>query len=140
MCSHFHLFAGGMPGSILFGYALDHSCLLWEKKCDGNTGSCLYYDNHQMAWLVLAVCAVCKVLSIVSGLISWRMYTHKLSKRNVPQTSLEHTCTPTNGQTGNGATGNSYELTCNVAAEIHDKQALEVSNPEPEVQANQSQR
>jgi len=119
MYSHFHLFAGGVPGPILFGYALDHSCLLWERKCDDSTGSCLYYDNHHMAWLLLAVCAVCKVLNIVCGLITWRIYTHKLSKRNVLQTSLERT--PTNGQTGNGATGNSYELTCNVAEEMHDK-------------------
>jgi len=63
-----HLFVG-VVGPVLFGLAIDRSCLLWEKKCDGSTGACLYYDNHQMAWLLFAVCAGCKVLNIVCGLI-----------------------------------------------------------------------
>jgi len=58
-----HLFAGGLPGPILFGFAIDRSCLLWEKKCDSSTGACLYYDNHEMAWLLLAVCANSKIIN-----------------------------------------------------------------------------
>lgn len=67
-------YAGAMPGPVLFGYVLDHSCLLWEKKCE-RSGSCLYYDNHQMAWLMMAVCAVCKVLCVIFGLTAWRIFT-----------------------------------------------------------------
>ena len=77
-----HLCAGGLPGPVLLGFALDHSCLLWEKRCDGSTGSCLYYDNHEMAWLLLAVCASCKVLNVLCGLIAWRMYAYKRRETN----------------------------------------------------------
>ena len=67
------LCAGGMLGPLLFGYAIDHSCLLWEKKCDGSTGTCVYYDNHDIAWLMFAVCVFCKVLSTMFGLLAWRL-------------------------------------------------------------------
>ena len=87
-----HLFVG-VVGPVLFWLAIDRSCLLWEKKCDGSTGACLYYDNHQMAWLLFAVCAGCKVLNIVCGLISWQLYTRRLRKGHVPQAKLERTLT-----------------------------------------------
>ena len=74
MYSCISLCAGGLPGPVLFGFVIDHACLLWEQKCDGSTGACLHYDNHQMAWLLFAVCAVCKLLNIVCGLIAWRTY------------------------------------------------------------------
>ena len=104
-----------MSGPILFGFALDHSCLLWEKECDGSTGACLFYDNHQMAWLLLVVYAACKVLNIVCGLASWRLYVCKHRRGNLgTQTRLEHT--PTVGQTGNDSTGNSYGPTGEILA------------------------
>jgi len=68
------------------------------KKCDGSTGACLYYDNHQMAWLLFAVCAACKVGNIVCGLLCWQLYTRRLRKGHVPQSGLEHT--PTAGESG----------------------------------------
>jgi len=107
---------------VLFGFAIDHSCLLWEEKCDGSTGACLYYDNHQMAWLLLAVCVVCKLLVIVSGLLSWRHYMRRLRKGDVPQTRLEHTLVV--GETGNGPTGNNVESAAN--------QTTGISNPAAE--------
>ena len=119
-----HLFAGGLPGPILFGFAIDRSCLLWEKKCDNITGACLYYDNHEMAWLLLAVCAACKILNSLCGLLSWRLYERQ--KGDLPQTRFEQT--PTLGQTENGET----ELTCasrehNTANEMQDNQAFGIS-------------
>jgi len=80
------MYTGGMLGPVLFGLAIDHSCLLWEKKCDGSTGACLCYDNHQMAWLFFAVCAACMVLNILCGLLSWQLYLTRLRKGDVPQT------------------------------------------------------
>ena len=65
---------GSVPGPILFGYVLDKSCLLWDRHCDQTAGSCLYYDNHRMAWNMLAVCAACKLANIVFGLLAWRLY------------------------------------------------------------------
>ncbi|NXD11230.1 SO2B1 protein, partial [Nothocercus nigrocapillus] len=33
-----------MPSPVLFGSAIDTTCILWEKKCDKNA-ACRYYDN-----------------------------------------------------------------------------------------------
>jgi len=100
------MFTGGIVGPVLFGFAMDRSCLLWEKKCDGSTGACLYYDNHQTAWLLFAVCAVCMVPNNVCGLISWQLYMRRLRKGDVPQSSLEV-----------GPTGNNNGSTAYIVAE-----------------------
>jgi len=104
---------GGLPGPVLFGFAMDQSCLLWEKKCDGSTGACLYYDNHQMAWLLFAVCAACKVLNIVCGLLGWQLYMRKSRKGDVSETRREQ-------QTGNNAESSTAQVlgTNNPAMEV----------------------
>ena len=125
--------AGGLPGPVLFGFAIDHSCLLWEKKCDGSTGACLYYDNHHMAWLLLAVCAVCKVLNIASGFLSWRMCLYKQQKDNAPgpQTAVEYMLS-LDRTTGNGQTGSSYGSTESIVSEdLRDQAAMSASRPNP---------
>ncbi|NXF82284.1 SO2B1 protein, partial [Sclerurus mexicanus] len=33
-----------MPGPVLYGSAIDTTCILWEKRCDRNA-ACRYYDN-----------------------------------------------------------------------------------------------
>jgi len=116
------LFAGGLPGPVLFGFAIDHACLRWEQKCDGSTGACLHYDNHQMAWLLFAVCASCKVLNIVCGLFAWRMYVYKHPKDDPPQTRDELTTTV-------GPTGNDSSSTGNIVTEEHADQANAINNP-----------
>jgi len=120
---------GGLPGPVLFGFAIDHSCLRWEQKCDGSTGACLYYDNHQMAWLLLSVCAACKVLTIVCGLIAWRMYLYKHHGGDNPQNAVEYMLSV--DKTGNGQTGNSYGSTENITDE-----ASEASNPTEQENTN----
>lgn len=37
-------FCAVIPSPILFGYILDHSCLLWGKTCS-KKGNCWLYDN-----------------------------------------------------------------------------------------------
>lgn len=108
--------AGGLPGPVLFGFVIDHACLLWEQKCDGSTGACLHYDNQQMAWLLLAVCAACKVFNIVCGLAAWQMYVYKHPESDLSQTW-------SNGQAGNDTTGN-----CNGSTGVHGDQASAISN------------
>jgi len=71
-----------------------------------------------MAWLLFAVCAVCKVLNIVCGLLSWRLHIRRLHKDD-PQTRLDNTLT--DGETRNGPTGSNVESTTD--------QALGISNP-----------
>ncbi|KFO99642.1 Solute carrier organic anion transporter family member 2B1, partial [Calypte anna] len=34
-----------MPGPVLYGSAIDTTCILWEKKCE-RKASCRYYDNN----------------------------------------------------------------------------------------------
>ncbi|NXS94360.1 SO2B1 protein, partial [Jacana jacana] len=34
-----------MPGPVLYGSAIDTTCILWEKKCD-RKAACRYYDNN----------------------------------------------------------------------------------------------
>uniref|UniRef100_G1NQW7 Solute carrier organic anion transporter family member n=1 Tax=Meleagris gallopavo TaxID=9103 RepID=G1NQW7_MELGA len=34
-----------MPGPVLYGSAIDTTCILWENKCD-RKASCRYYDNN----------------------------------------------------------------------------------------------
>jgi len=100
----------GLPGPVLFGFAMDQSCLLWEEKCDGSTGACLYYDNHQVAWLLMAVCVVCKLLNIVCGLLSWRLYLRKTAKDDLSaQTGLEQETE--NDPTGKDVRSNTDEPT-----------------------------
>ena len=118
---------GGLPGPVLFGFALDHSCLLWEKKCDGTTGACLYYDNHHMAWLLMAVCGSCKLLNIVSGLISWRLYVHKHRKDDVRQTAGEFMLSV--AQNADGGSATNYGSTENVADAEETGDASATSNP-----------
>jgi len=108
-----------LPGPVLFGSALDHSCLLWEKKCDGSTGACLYYDNHQMAWLLFAVWSACKVLNIVCGLLCWQMYMRRLRKGDVPQTRVERALPV--GETGNCPTENNVELSTDPVSQSNNR-------------------
>ena len=86
---------------------MDHSCLLWEEKCDGSTEACLYYDSHQMAWLLMAICVTCKLLNIVCGLFSWRLYARRFRK----------------GETGNGPTENDVNSSADQASGISNQAA-----------------
>uniref|UniRef100_A0A8C9FXZ8 Solute carrier organic anion transporter family member n=1 Tax=Pavo cristatus TaxID=9049 RepID=A0A8C9FXZ8_PAVCR len=43
-----------MPGPVLYGSAIDTTCILWEKKCD-RKAACRYYNNNlfrQSLWLM----------------------------------------------------------------------------------------
>jgi len=118
-----HLCVGEIPGPLLFGWAIDHSCLLWEQKCDGSTGACLYYDNHQMGWLLLALCAACKVLTVIFSLLGWRIHVYKQRKGDTTETKVELD-TPTVPETGNRCT--SAE---DIVEEAHGDQEFATSNP-----------
>lgn len=39
---------GTIPAPIIFGYAIDKTCILWQKTCD-DVGACLLYDNKAMS-------------------------------------------------------------------------------------------
>ena len=84
-----------------------------------------------MAWLLLAVCAACKVLNIVCGLLSWRLYIRRLRTGDL-QTRLEDT--PPVAETENGQTRNTDGLVPDIIAEEHNGRASGISNQALEVE------
>jgi len=106
---------------------MDHSCLLWDKNCDGSTGACLYYDNHHMAWIMLGICMSCSLCVVVSGLIGWQVYVYKHRKEDYSEDAFE--ITGSDGQTGGGETGNNYAANEDVAVEVHGDQPFVYSSP-----------
>ena len=94
-----------------------------------------------MAWLLLAVCASCKVLNIVSGFLSWRMCQYKQRKENTPgpQTAVEYMLSL--DRTGNGPPGNGYGSTESIVNEDFRDQApaaISASRPRPNRSAETS--
>ncbi|CAH1772290.1 unnamed protein product [Owenia fusiformis] len=64
---------GTIPGTVLFGAVLDHTCTLWQSQCGSDT-SCLVYDNAQMGLNVMLLALTLKILSTLSSLVAWRSY------------------------------------------------------------------
>ncbi|XP_016850329.2 solute carrier organic anion transporter family member 4C1 isoform X2 [Anolis carolinensis] len=46
---------GTIPGPILFGVAIDHSCTLWSVDKCGIRGSCWTYNNSKMAYMLMGI-------------------------------------------------------------------------------------
>ena len=70
-----------------------------------------------MAWLLLAVCASCKVLNIACGLIGWQLYLRRIRKGDVPQTGLEITTAAGPTENSVGSTADQGSGISNPAAE-----------------------
>ena len=81
------LFAGSIPGPILFGVAFDGACRLWSSDCGGR-GSCLYYDNARIGQYLFLVCISVKLASFVFMLIAWRCYSGRVKLPSRPSTAL----------------------------------------------------
>lgn len=48
-------FLGTVPGPILFGFAIDNSCSLWDVNECRTKGACWVYDNERMAYLLMSI-------------------------------------------------------------------------------------
>ncbi len=72
---------GTIPGPITFGTAFDGACLQFEERCD-DSGTCLLYDNQQMALYLFIVCVSVKGASLLLILFAWK--TYKPPKRKSP--------------------------------------------------------
>ncbi|XP_078602162.1 solute carrier organic anion transporter family member 4A1-like isoform X1 [Branchiostoma floridae x Branchiostoma japonicum] len=64
---------GFIPGSLIFGYVIDLSCIQWEDNC-GTRGSCLTYDNRQVGLNVFTVAAVVGVVAMFLYIMAY--WTH----------------------------------------------------------------
>uniref|UniRef100_A0A8D0GEM7 Solute carrier organic anion transporter family member n=1 Tax=Sphenodon punctatus TaxID=8508 RepID=A0A8D0GEM7_SPHPU len=55
---------GTIPGPILFGVTIDSTCTLWDMDDCQDVGTCWVYDNTKMAYMLMGISAVCKVITI----------------------------------------------------------------------------
>jgi len=61
---------GSIPGPILFGVFMDKACSLWEQTCE-ERGSCLLYDNYQMAVSMVGISVTAKIISILCFILGY---------------------------------------------------------------------
>jgi len=61
---------GSIPGPILFGVFMDKACSLWEQTCE-ERGSCLLYDNYQMAVSMVGISVTAKIISIICFILGY---------------------------------------------------------------------
>ncbi|XP_071956000.1 solute carrier organic anion transporter family member 4A1-like [Antedon mediterranea] len=64
---------GTIPGPILFGLAIDASCLMWQYDC-GNKGSCWLYSNTDMGRNLLLIGLAFKLVSLAAFTSSLLLY------------------------------------------------------------------
>ncbi|CAJ0942108.1 unnamed protein product, partial [Mesorhabditis belari] len=65
---------GFIPGGILFGVLIDNSCIKWgESVCKSKT-SCLVYDPFKLAWTIMALSIICKLVCILGAVLGYMTY------------------------------------------------------------------
>ncbi|CAH1267794.1 SLCO5A1 [Branchiostoma lanceolatum] len=72
---------GLIPGSLIFGYVIDLSCIQWEDKC-GTRGSCLTYDNRKVGLNVFAVAAVVGAVAMFLYFMAYWTYKNPKDVRD----------------------------------------------------------
>uniref|UniRef100_A0A8C6VGM8 Solute carrier organic anion transporter family member 4C1 n=1 Tax=Naja naja TaxID=35670 RepID=A0A8C6VGM8_NAJNA len=75
-CTVLPWFLSTIPGPILFGISIDHSCTLWSTDRCGRNGACWTYNNTKMAYLLCGIskCACSKAISLIFTIISYVLY------------------------------------------------------------------
>ncbi|KFU84849.1 Solute carrier organic anion transporter family member 4C1, partial [Chaetura pelagica] len=67
-------FLGTIPGPILFGVAIDNSCTLWDINECHVKGACWVYDNERMAYLLMGISAICKIITVIAVVMAIWLY------------------------------------------------------------------
>ncbi|XP_012577232.1 PREDICTED: solute carrier organic anion transporter family member 4C1 [Condylura cristata] len=55
---------GTIPGPIIFGITIDSTCVLWDINECGSKGACWIYDNIKMAYMLVTISVICKIITI----------------------------------------------------------------------------
>ncbi|XP_046945728.1 solute carrier organic anion transporter family member 6A1 [Lynx rufus] len=55
---------GTIPGPIVFKMTADISCIFRETEYCGKKGNCWIYNKMKMAYLLVGICCICKVVTI----------------------------------------------------------------------------
>ncbi|EDV28797.1 uncharacterized protein TRIADDRAFT_20218 [Trichoplax adhaerens] len=66
--------SGGLLGPVIFGYAMDSSCSLWNEQCDQRQ-FCWRYDNQKLALYIFYIALACKCLKVFIYAMLW--YFHR---------------------------------------------------------------
>ncbi|XP_051850254.1 solute carrier organic anion transporter family member 4C1-like [Antechinus flavipes] len=74
---------GTIPGPIIFGFAIDSSCTLWDINQCGIRGACWIYDNIKMAFMLVGISVGCKALTILFNGLAIFLYKPPPSGINV---------------------------------------------------------
>ncbi|KAM7023516.1 solute carrier organic anion transporter family member 4C1 [Acridotheres tristis] len=80
---------GTIPGPILFGVAIDSSCILWDiNECE-TKGACWVYDNERMAYLLMGISAACKIVTIIFAFMAVYFYKPPQLTKALPRKTSE---------------------------------------------------
>ncbi|NXU16072.1 SO4C1 protein, partial [Pardalotus punctatus] len=82
---------GTIPGPVLFGVAIDNSCILWDINECGTKGACWVYDNERMAYLLMGISAACKIITIIFLVMAVYSYKPPPLTKALPQKTSEKT-------------------------------------------------
>ncbi|KAM9204737.1 solute carrier organic anion transporter family member 2B1 [Mergus octosetaceus] len=78
-----------MPGPVLYGSAIDTTCILWEKKCDRNA-ACRYYDNNLFRHRYLGLQFFFEVGAFLCfATVYMILRRQEMEARNVPETKTD---------------------------------------------------
>ncbi|XP_036603815.1 solute carrier organic anion transporter family member 4C1-like [Trichosurus vulpecula] len=65
---------GTIPGPMFFGIAIDSSCVLWDHNDCGVRGACRIYDNFKMAYMLVGISIICKIITILFNTFALMLY------------------------------------------------------------------
>ncbi|KAM9095276.1 solute carrier organic anion transporter family member 4C1-like isoform X1 [Sarcophilus harrisii] len=65
---------GTIPGPMIFGIAIDSSCVLWDLNDCGVRGACRIYDNFKMAYMLVGISIICKIITISFNVFALLLY------------------------------------------------------------------
>ncbi|XP_022102752.1 solute carrier organic anion transporter family member 5A1-like [Acanthaster planci] len=68
---------GYIPAPIYYGATIDSSCILWQRTCSDQRGSCLEYDNAQYFYRYLGLSTGLKVISVTMAIVCWFLVKRK---------------------------------------------------------------
>ncbi|XP_003480930.1 solute carrier organic anion transporter family member 4C1 [Sus scrofa] len=75
---------GTIPGPIIFGIAIDSTCVLWDINKCGIKGACWVYNNIQMAYMFMAISIICKIFTVFFNGCAVFLYKPPPSATDVP--------------------------------------------------------
>ncbi|XP_042106726.1 solute carrier organic anion transporter family member 4C1 [Ovis aries] len=74
---------GTIPGPIIFGSTIDSTCILWDINECGSKGACWIYNNVRMAYMLVAISVICKVITVFFNGLAVFLYKPPPSVKDV---------------------------------------------------------